>query len=405
MKLPPKLEKSIDVIGMLTALITDLTMNIICFLLLAPDMLTAVAFALIGVMIVLFVFRSWSKGQIFAWLIFVLVVFFFDYSLALEATNAQTARVAQTVDLTVEYAKDPELTRLLVKQQETSTALADLRLQYREAVKRETLDEIDAQIGVKETEGKYFEEQYQKQRALVEARVAKDAQDIKLTSKAIFGAIPNAWKDKRYTELIVYGLIFFGLQLIVVTSIDPLRKNKPKIKKSGWLDALNQLASSKILAHLESSIKPKPAPVKKQIQALEKQVVATVVQEPTPDTSPQKEVQAAAPEVPSTPAIPVRELAKPPSKAKAEVDDIAERILTPVRDNELKSPDAIAYETSIGIDSINRFLTALSQAKGPAGRELLYQKDGKWYLGYTKDMVLASIRKTSSIFNNIIKET
>src|SRR5574344_1991327 len=102
MKLPPKLEKSIDVIGMLTALITDLTMNIICFLLLAPDMLTAVAFALIGVMIVLFVFRSWSKGQIFAWLIFVLVVFFFDYSLALEATNAQTARVAQTVDLTVE---------------------------------------------------------------------------------------------------------------------------------------------------------------------------------------------------------------------------------------------------------------------------------------------------------------
>lgn len=405
MKLPPRVEKGVDLIGMIVALIVDLTMNLVCFYLLAPDALTAVAFSLIGVMIVLFVFRSWSKGQFFAWLIFVSVVFFFDYSLALEATRAQTTTVQQhQININDVYREDVELQRLVAKQLEISTALKDLQQQYRAAAKRETLDELDSQIRKKEADASYYEQQYQARRGQVELEAKKQSKSVDITSEAIFSAVPNAYRDKRYTQLIVYGLIFFGLQLIVVTSIDPVKKTKKLSLLRAWL--LRRAPA------LDGSSDADDSPQAENTTAAKKhRIAATRAFAPrlsaARDSSKKKEktvVQQALQPVETAATVPEATEATEATEAKPRKTDIdsmiRDSILTPIRDNELHRPDALAYELGIDIDVINRFFAALAAAKGPAGRPLIYERDGKWFLGYSKDIVLASLARTSQMFAN-----
>lgn len=390
MKLPAKFEKGIDFTGALVALVVDLVLNLVCFTMLAPDTLTAAAFGLIGGMIVLFVFRSWSKGQKLAWLIFVSVVFFFDLSFSLEATRAQ-ANTTQTVDLVAIYAADPELTRLKGKQDEVSVALADLQIQYKEAAKRDTMAELAEQMKQKQSESKYYEDQYQKRRELVEKNAQAKVKHVKLSADAIFSAIPNAYKDGRYLQLIVYGLIFFGLQLIVAVSIEPITK----AKKKSWIAELLK-ARREVLDEPPTAT----APVRKvalRNPVPEKPAVIEPVAEPPVESEPPAPVVGPPPAAPGAPKpAPERVLPKKPAAITDEL--LRNVILAPARDNELKSPDVLAYETGINIDTLNRFFAALARSKGPAGKELIYQRNGKWCLSYTKEMVLASLAKSSELF-------
>lgn len=209
MKLPPALERSIDIGGLIVALIVDIVMNVICFYILAPDLITSIAFVCIGVMTVLFVFRSWSKRQYAAWIIFVAVVFFFDYSFTLESTRAQSN--------TVTAATDPEIIRLQTKVDETDRNIVDLQRQYDEAAKRETMDQIDEQIKAERARNDRYEAERRARLADLETGTAGKT---RITAEAIFQAIPAAWNDGRYIQLVIFGLIFVGLQLIVASSID-----------------------------------------------------------------------------------------------------------------------------------------------------------------------------------------
>lgn len=404
MKLPPKIEKWLDVLGAGLALIVDLAMNLICFTTLAPDLLTAVGFAMIGVMIVLFVFRSWSKGQRFAWLIFVSVVFFFDYSYALEATRAQTVAVEQIVDLNTAYNTDPELIRLSTSLANTSSDLRDLQAQYKLANKRETLNEIDEQIKEKRSDERYYEKLYQDRRALVES-TARDKAKPKLTSKAIFSAIPNCYKDGMYTQLIVYGLIFFGLQLIVAISIDPLNKSK-KSRISAILDAFlanitgkaNQAAEAPSKSAGESKSTAERFLVTKKRLAKDPSKPAQI--DPVPVASlPAEPLEAQeSQKSEETPVVPIRKLPVSQTVPEEALTDMLGMVLTPARDNELKNPDALAYEHKWDVATISKLFAALAETRGPAGRPLLYQKEGKWYLGYTKDLVIATIKRIPKVY-------
>lgn len=211
MTLPRRLELPIDIGGLIVALVVDIVMNVICFATLAPDMITRVAFVSIGVMIVLFVPRSWSKRQFFAWAVFAFVVFFFDYSFALVATKTQATHA------TVNVYEDTEVIRLDGERAAHEANIVDLQAQYKEAAKRETMDQINAMI--------------QDEREIVTRAIASrderiaelkrtTARHAGITSDAIFRAIPDAVRTGRVIELVVFGLIFIGLQLIVATSID-----------------------------------------------------------------------------------------------------------------------------------------------------------------------------------------
>lgn len=388
MKLPPKLEKLTDFAGMLVALVVDLALNITCFLLLAPDMWTAIAFACIGVMLVLFVFKSWSKGQKFAWVIFVAVVFFFDYSFALEATRMQTVTIQNQDSAESAYEEDFELKRLIAKQKETAAALVDLQSQYREAMRRETLEELDNQISKKEEEATYYEQAYQARMRAIDEKLLENSKHVKMTSEGIFNAIPRAYAAKRYTELVVYGFIFFGLQLIVVTSIEPLNKKK---KKKTLRDILEMWVKAKKLAPVAPR-KPSPAPSPKatNMVASSASVEPLIRSAESPAEEPPKAVDKP---VATRTKVPLRDSNQP----------LWQRVLTPIRDNELKAPDAIAYETGASVDSVSSFLSAVASIKGPAGSPLVYNKADRWYLAYTKELVIATVSNHSRITNSLQK--
>lgn len=209
MTLPPKINKIIDAGGLAVALAVDLVLNFICFSVLAPDALTRIAFIAVGIMIVLFVLRSWSKRQFLLYAVFVLVVFFFDYSFILESTRAQSQEITAETDT--------ELSRLSTELTTAQKTLTDLHGQYDRAVRADTLREINNQIETTQARIDQYNTDYKSRLQLIESGKHTG---VKLTSANIFLSIPHAWDDKRYIQMIIYALIFAGLQFIVASSVD-----------------------------------------------------------------------------------------------------------------------------------------------------------------------------------------
>lgn len=210
MKLPKKLNNIIDFLGIIIPLVVDLVMNIVSFSILAPDFLSRIAFVALAIMIVIFVPRSWSKRQFLSYAIFVSVVVFADWSFTL-ATTTDTAPSTTAI-----VQEDTELERLRGNLEATERKIENLHKQYYEANKRETLQELNAQI-------QFEQNRLQKLEADYEARLHKTEQQAnknKLTAEDIFMAIPNAIKHKKIIPLIVWFLVFLGTQLVVATSID-----------------------------------------------------------------------------------------------------------------------------------------------------------------------------------------
>lgn len=232
MKLPEKLEKAIDGTGLLIALIVDLIVIPICMTTIAPDFLTKIAFLCIGVTIVLFVFRSWAKGDKLAWIVFASVVFFFDFSFAIVATQAQSHKV----DIT----KDAELIRfdgLIATAESQITKLQDERTI---STRPETIASISEDI---KTENAKIAG-YKADRKAREKEVKKTG-GVYITADSVFTSIPDAWANKRYIPLVVFGLIFLGLQMVVVTSID-----SPKKKEKKAIEELPKVEEKPVLANV-----------------------------------------------------------------------------------------------------------------------------------------------------------
>jgi hypothetical protein len=211
MKLPKKLEGIIDLSGVVLALIVDLMYAFVCFRTLSPDLLTAIAFIAMGMMIVIFVVRSCGKGQFVPWLIFVSVVFFFDYSYTLEAMKKQSQKIEFNV------FEDAEVKRLDTEIARNDTNLTELRKQYNDAAKRETLEEINGQITTENRTRESNVKAREKRISLVER---KNEGESDISSDDIFNAIPNGLRDKRYTQMVIVALMFIGLQMMIVVSFD-----------------------------------------------------------------------------------------------------------------------------------------------------------------------------------------
>lgn len=216
MKLPKKLNNIIDFLGIIIPLIVDLVMNIVSFSILAPDILSRIAFVALAIMIVIFVPRSWAKRQYISYIIFVSVVVFADWSFTL-ATTTETVTVQEAV------INDSELTRLRGNIEKTELKIEDLHKQYYEANKRDTLAELNKQIEFEQSRLNKLEDEYNARLKNTEQK----AERTSLSSDDIFMAIPNAIKHKKIIPLIVWFLVFLGTQLVVATSIDNKNEAAP----------------------------------------------------------------------------------------------------------------------------------------------------------------------------------
>lgn len=209
MRLPKRLNNIIDFLGIIIPLIVDLVLNIVSFSILAPDVLSRIAFIALAVMIVIFVPRSWSKRQFLSYAIFVSVVVFADWSFTLATTG-------EKINTATAIVQDTELTRIRDNIDKTELKIEDLHKQYYEAVKRETMQELNAQIQFEQNRLQKLEADYDARLNKTEQAAAKN----NLTAEDIFGAIPRAWSERRYIPLVVWLLVFLGTQLVVATSID-----------------------------------------------------------------------------------------------------------------------------------------------------------------------------------------
>ena len=216
MKLPKKLNNIIDFLGIIIPLVVDLVMNIVSFSILAPDILSRIAFVALAIMIVIFVPRSWAKRQYISYIIFVSVVVFADWSFTL-ATTTETVTVQEAV------INDSELTRLRGNIEKTELKIEDLHKQYYEANKRDTLAELNKQIEFEQSRLNKLEDEYNARLKNTEQK----AERTSLSSDDIFMAIPNAIKHKKIIPLIVWFLVFLGTQLVVATSIDNKNESVP----------------------------------------------------------------------------------------------------------------------------------------------------------------------------------
>ncbi len=212
----------LDSAALVIAVIVDLALNVICMITIAPGPLEKVGFAAIAFVVVLFAIRSWILGNKWLWAMFVLVSAFFDLSFTLIATDVQTT--AQAVVVTVE--NDAELGRLTVKSNAAQTALQDLREQYRLAMRRDTLRELDEQIKAAEVVAAQAESARASRIARIESgelNAQAREQRSSISSTMIFGAIPEAVRKGRWVPIAVFALIFSGLQLVMITAADSMR--------------------------------------------------------------------------------------------------------------------------------------------------------------------------------------
>lgn len=225
MKLPESLKHTIEIIGLITALLVDIVVIPICMITIAPDYLTKAAFIFIGITIVFSVFLSWAKGQRVAWMVFAAVVFFFDLSFALVATNVQTQKI--------EASTDSEIARIDGEILKAQTQIEKLREERTISTRPETIASISADIKTEEARRDAYGIERKAREKELEA-----SGGIYITADSVFNAIPDAIKSMRYIPLVIFALIFLSMQAVVITSIDapgkkvqqianPLEKEKP----------------------------------------------------------------------------------------------------------------------------------------------------------------------------------
>jgi hypothetical protein len=223
MKLNPGFKKFIDLAGVIIALGADLTIIPICMWTIAPDLLTRIAFVMIGIVIVLFVFRSWATGWIALWLVFALVVFFFDYSFALATMKNKALVVTAEKNTEAVISADATISQLNLDIKDQKEAVKSYAADYLKPHTRATLDQIYQNQQV--AQGKVDEYEAARTKRINEIKNST-ASRVEMSSDDVFEAIPSAVREKRYMQLIVFCVIFIAIQAITVTSIEPDNRNK-----------------------------------------------------------------------------------------------------------------------------------------------------------------------------------
>jgi hypothetical protein len=223
----------LDSAALTIALVVDLILNVICMIIIAPGPLEAIGFAAIACVVVLFAVRSWVIGNKVLWAVFALVSVFFDLSFTLIATDVQTS--SQSVIVSADT--DSELQYLSKKAETAGADLRGLRDQYRMAMKRETMDQLDKQI--KEAERVFAETEAARSSRLqfIESGGLREQtvrQRATITAAMIFGAILASAQKGRVIPLVIFLMIFSGLQLVMVTAADAVR-GKIGRRKAGRL--------------------------------------------------------------------------------------------------------------------------------------------------------------------------
>lgn len=202
------LHKILDTPALVAAMVVDFALVGISLFVIAPGTIEKIGMVLLSLVVVLFSVRGWVIGKPLGkalWVSFALASFFIDLSFALVATDVQATATVDT-----------ELIRLTDDVKQADAAIADLQQQYKAAGTRATMDQLQEQITVAQAKADKYRSDRAKRLDRFESGGSKEITSTAL-STAIWDAMASG-KPGRITFLILFGLIFLGLQLTMITA-------------------------------------------------------------------------------------------------------------------------------------------------------------------------------------------
>jgi len=212
----------LDSLGLLIALGVELFITIVSLTSLVILLYEKMAFAGIGLVVVLFGVRAWMKGKQWynrtVWFSFALVAIFFNVSFALVSTENQ----AMTQGIEINESNDPTITRLQENRSQALIRRDEINAQYDQAVRAETVDNILAQQTANEENIIQLDRAILDRMIEIESGRATDQARTRasgLTADQIFNAIPEAWINGRYIPLVLFLVLFIGLETTIITAV------------------------------------------------------------------------------------------------------------------------------------------------------------------------------------------
>lgn len=230
--------KFLDSYALIIALIVEFAITAVCLWIIAPTFIESVAFVLLASIIVLFALRSWLKvhsatrlsdrimGGIL-WFSFASVALFFNVSYALNTTELQ----AEVGGVQITLGDDEVLKRLDARLEKALDTRSEIALQYDQASRSETVDAILYRGRLNDDQILDLEEQIRaREEYIITGKASTQAQQYltAVTSDRLFNAIPRAVQQERWIELVIYFLIFLGLEFTIL--IAAVEENQESIK-------------------------------------------------------------------------------------------------------------------------------------------------------------------------------
>lgn len=214
----------LDQFGLWIALIIQISVMTISMSLLGYQIAIKIGFVLVGFVVVLFAVRAWMKGKGFKnrllWGLFAFVSVFFSWSFAIVGTDVQTE--ATEIEITVE--SDPRLNLLNDRIEENNEKLSEAQRQYDlPDLSGNHYEYWRGKISEYENTLSELQDDYDARFAAIESgELTQDAREIAgaITADRLFYAIPDAARTGRIIELIIFGAIFIGLEITIITAVE-----------------------------------------------------------------------------------------------------------------------------------------------------------------------------------------
>lgn len=208
-----KILSLLDGPALIVAMVVDMILVGLGLWIIGPGLLEKIALCLLGVVAVLFAVRAWLKGGplgVILWGIFALSVFFLDLSFMMAATDP-------ALDV-----PDTELTRLESEAAKADAAVDTLRADYRAAKTRATMDQLDGQIEAAQAVADSYRAEYRGRWIAAQWGRVTSVKSAAL-SVSIYTAATSG-QPGRITFLVIFGLLFAGLQITMITAASETKK-------------------------------------------------------------------------------------------------------------------------------------------------------------------------------------
>lgn len=207
-----KILSLLDAPALIVAMVVDMVLVGLALWIIGPGLLEKIALCLLGAVAVLFAVRAWLKGGamgIALWVMFAAVAFFLDLSFSLAATDPAL------------LPKAPDTSKIEVALTAADARVQFLQADYRAAVNRATMDQLDGQIKAAQAVADGYRADL---RATGSGQTGYlDRVTAGVLSVAIYTAASSG-DPGRLSFLVLFVLLFAGLQLTMVTAATETKK-------------------------------------------------------------------------------------------------------------------------------------------------------------------------------------